>query len=799
MPNVNTRESAVVLSSLNGINSSYAQTGDFNLHYGLGNIRAEAAYRRGYFGQGVTIAVGDDGMDIRHPDLNVVKAFDIANGGSDVSEHSVMDIHGTFVGLIAAGRRNDGAMSYTVRADDGGGRRTDNFHGVAPESPVIALELHGGGNIADAVRIAAREKAKIVNFSLGVPVSYYGEIEGREGGWFTVDKPIFFPFLSFTNLNNEINEAAGHVGDADIVFVWAAGNDSWRHDAPSEFCVKSRIFPDPADEDGCRLGRQTATPAELLENFIVHQIGGMNLPNPIKLADAYRNANAVPDPNDPGGWAHAPYLQNNLLGKWLVVGSVNQNTVISRFSNGCGLTKNWCLVAPGEGLRINNTEEIDGTSFAAPHVSGALAVLKSRFPNPNLPMEIVQAILLTSATPLGNRITTGRPDDVYGWGLVNLENAINMQGSLTLALPLGFDAAASLQNFNIRLPAHFSHLKKRLQTAEVAAGGVGGAYFNLPLSGLATIESAPAVRLGGGAADMLRAAGGGRFGDETLFAAADLAANRLRYAGADLSFGALGGWRLRGNLCEDCQKSAWREWNGFNAAADIAGAPFFAAPKNSYILQMQGGGVRPFAAFGETAGGNPWRQFGARWRGEYSRFRFLAEVSQTAEPETVLGAYFGAPAATGTQQASAFLHADFSPLRGFFGYQAARAKARGAGVFRETRNLRAAGWQAGAEMENLFLGGDALRFTARRKTAIQGAVGLRLTEARGSFAEAFYNGAPQELAERDAEIDLSGGGGMQFLLGYTAIFSPKIRWAAAAEYDAAADSAAFSARLEMDF
>ena len=45
------------------------RTPEFMGHHGLAAISADTAYQRGYFGQDVTIAVADDGLDPTHPDL----------------------------------------------------------------------------------------------------------------------------------------------------------------------------------------------------------------------------------------------------------------------------------------------------------------------------------------------------------------------------------------------------------------------------------------------------------------------------------------------------------------------------------------------------------------------------------------------------------------------------------------------------------------------------------------------------------------------------------------------------------
>ena len=502
------------------------------------------------------------------------------------------------------------------------------------------------------------------------------------------------------------------------------------------------------------------------------------------------------DPNAPDSNAQAPHYDARLMGKWLVVGAIDGDDEIADFSQGCGGVKMWCLVASGVSLTVSRVPDKggyvrmqEGTSFAAPMVSGALAVLKSRWQT--MPMEVIQAILLTSARDLG----APGVDDVYGWGAADLSAAINLQGQVKLP---GIDSSSPVlaRDLNIALPSHLSHAENRLAELKTAAGGVGGAYFNLPLSARAEVSPA---NLGGAAAAMLRPAVLD-LGDETFFAAADSDTNRLRHAGAAFSLGAFGGWRIRGDFCGDCKKPAWREWDKVAESA----APFFAANKNAFMLAMDGEGARPFFAFGGGAHGEgfPWRQFGVRWRKEYSGFGIAAEMSHIEEPESFTGASFGAagPVSGRTNFAELFLRGELSSdARGFLGFHVSETKARGGGVVREVRGLRSGGWSAGGEIKNMFSGGDMLRFGARQKTKVKGGAVLRLPEARGSFAEAFYNGAAQEISARDVVLDLSGGGGAVFALGYGARLPGGIRWSAAAEYDSALSESALSAGLRVDF
>ena len=66
-----------------------------------------------------------------------------------------------------------------------------------------------------------------------------------------------------------------------------------------------------------------------------------------------------------------------------------------------------------------------GTSFAAPRVVGAAALLRHKFPNLN--GSALKQVLLQTATDLG---ATG-VDNIYGYGLLNIPNAMSPQGNVT--------------------------------------------------------------------------------------------------------------------------------------------------------------------------------------------------------------------------------------------------------------------------------------------------------------------------------------------------------------------------------
>jgi subtilisin family serine protease len=104
----------------------------------------------------------------------------------------------------------------------------------------------------------------------------------------------------------------------------------------------------------------------------------------------------------------------------IAVSSTNKSREISDFS--CYGTENE-ICAPGEDIysiepASNSLTMSSGTSFAAPLVSGAIALMLSI--NENLSIEMIRHILHETSTDLGQ---TGK-DNLYGFGLLNVSAAL---------------------------------------------------------------------------------------------------------------------------------------------------------------------------------------------------------------------------------------------------------------------------------------------------------------------------------------------------------------------------------------
>ena len=104
----------------------------------------------------------------------------------------------------------------------------------------------------------------------------------------------------------------------------------------------------------------------------------------------------------------------------IFVGALSdESSTIANYSYQAGNMLNDFIVAHDDVLFSGDAS---GTSFSSPRVSGAAALVRQKFPN--LTGIQLKQVLLQTATDLG----TSGPDNIYGYGKLNLENAMSPQG-----------------------------------------------------------------------------------------------------------------------------------------------------------------------------------------------------------------------------------------------------------------------------------------------------------------------------------------------------------------------------------
>lgn len=161
---------------------------------------------------------------------------------------------------------------------------------------------------------------------------------------------------------------------------------------------------------------------------------------------------------DPGGFAQIaldPFAGDNII----IVGATDQNDQLAGFSNRAGNLMASFLTAPGTGLTSTFPDDrivsgVAGTSFSAPHVSGAVAVLAQLFPN--LTGSDIREILFESARDLG----AAGDDEVFGQGLLDLGAAVQPIGTVSVPASETGETAETMTGSGMATSAAFGDALK---------------------------------------------------------------------------------------------------------------------------------------------------------------------------------------------------------------------------------------------------------------------------------------------------------------------------------------------------
>ncbi len=129
--------------------------------------------------------------------------------------------------------------------------------------------------------------------------------------------------------------------------------------------------------------------------------------------------------DNPNADAYALKLNPELQKGLIYVTATESNTDRSlgkkndvEWANACGEYANSCLATSGYITYVTDNKDIKtlgGTSYAAPRVAGAAALLKQKYPWAS--NDVLRTIILTTADDLGEK-------HKYGWGMLNIDSAI---------------------------------------------------------------------------------------------------------------------------------------------------------------------------------------------------------------------------------------------------------------------------------------------------------------------------------------------------------------------------------------
>jgi uncharacterized protein with beta-barrel porin domain len=360
--------------------------------YGLGLIGAPAAWAAGYTGQGILVTVADSGIDPNHPAFAgkidprsrnfVLNAPGTAYNAADINDPDRQS-HGTHVAGI-------------VGASAAGG-----VPGVAYNSGLLVLRMLPG--CADGQDCSAP--------GAGSPIDYFA------------------------------NQAGTMIYNASYGPKVPKGTTIWpaSYQDPDEFAAAQRALAAGKIIVAANGNDRDTSP-----------VAGVN-PNGLALYPFVRpGANATGGVYIDGG---NNFDFSDLLkqpGLIIAVASVGQAKSIAYYSQTCGVTASWCVSAPGgdqqrddgiySALPGNSYGYQQGTSMAAPTVSGALAVLQQAYPGYGA--RDLANVLFATAENVGGQAGLNA---TYGYGMIRLDRAI--AGPTALAAGAAINVAAQQVNY----------------------------------------------------------------------------------------------------------------------------------------------------------------------------------------------------------------------------------------------------------------------------------------------------------------------------------------------------------------
>ena len=190
-----------------------------------------------------------------------------------------------------------------------------------------------------------------------------------------------------------------------------------------------------------------------------------------------------------------PVRISELRGHVISVVATKTDGIITDFSNFCGIAADWCIAAPGEDVSlayfgphptIMNTPAEGifkgrGTSFAAPFVSGGLALMKQLFRS-----QLSSTALVTRLYSTANKTGEYADRSIYGQGMMDLGAATSPVGVNTLQLGDSVGKNGSdIRSTSIRLGSAFGDgFGRSLAGMEIVTFDQLGAPFWFSISGL---------------------------------------------------------------------------------------------------------------------------------------------------------------------------------------------------------------------------------------------------------------------------------------------------------------------------
>ena len=350
--------------------------------YHLDMINAAAAYARGATGAGETILIMEYGVYENHREFSGDGKIETGNSRF-LPPDEIRPFHGTAVTALAVGNR-DGEMIVNAEGKDEG----INMHGVAFDAKVYVWQTRTRGG-----------RGPIID--LQEPISSVISTKTRDEGNVEFLEPIFLRDEgAIINFSHSPMPGAISVYDGEV--------------------VKEHLAMTAA-----LLAQSDKSPAD--KKIVVWSAGN---------AGSFVDENEAPVVSDSpnlvqGLGVYFPELRDHVL----AVVALQEDGSLASYSSRCGIAKDFCIAAPGDLLVsadwVGESDYLlfEGTSAAAPVVSGSLAVLRQFFRGQLGNTELVNRLLATA-----NRNGIYADSDTYGHGLVDLDAATSPVGPVMTSL-----------------------------------------------------------------------------------------------------------------------------------------------------------------------------------------------------------------------------------------------------------------------------------------------------------------------------------------------------------------------------
>lgn len=428
-------EPGQVASSAQAVSEAVAswENDEYKKDWGLAAMHASKAYALGFHGQGTTVGIMDSGALIQiHPQLTGDRFHastadaEYGSSGERYPQHSEEDGRGEYTPGLGAGTTISGSWVKGVNDSHGthvtgtvgANRDGEEFHGVAWGADLwigntggtddtnygpfqdYKFFKSGWSALADnVVKANGEERGGFINNSFGTNtrrVVTDPDAKGPDGGNIAAHNP-----------TNTVSETEYEYFLFNNRYVGKSGTVSW-----------NQSFVDAAYE-------------AVKDKNVVQVIttGNRDFDNPF-----YRPLYPYFNPDAESRWVAVAGLQQSKEGGYELIGRFNE----------AGNAKWWTVAAPGSKIYSSTVSDDGeagyaswgGTSMAAPHVTGALTVLMSRYQDMNALQ--VRDVMFTTANhknPDGSNMkgwdnhdgTTpadGQVSDRMGWGVPDLDKGM---------------------------------------------------------------------------------------------------------------------------------------------------------------------------------------------------------------------------------------------------------------------------------------------------------------------------------------------------------------------------------------